>query len=42
MYEFMKFRCQKCGYWVDSSKKEYEEREGHCESCYEEIKQKEK
>ena len=35
MIEFMNFKCKKCGYWVDSSKDEYEEREGLCEGCFE-------
>lgn len=36
MIEFMNFKCKKCGFWVDSSKQEYDEREGLCEGCHEE------
>jgi hypothetical protein len=35
MIEFMNLRCKGCGYYVDCSSEEFEEREGLCEDCFE-------
>jgi hypothetical protein len=35
MLEFMKFRCKKCGYYVDCTQEEFEERGEYCEDCFE-------
>ncbi len=33
MYEYMNFKCRKCGNWLDCSKEEFEVRDSRCEEC---------
>jgi hypothetical protein len=35
MLEFMNFKCKGCGYYIDCTQEEFEERGEYCEDCYE-------
>jgi len=35
MLEFMRFRCKGCGYYIDCTQEEFEERGEYCEDCFE-------
>lgn len=34
MLEYMRFRCRKCGVWIDCGEDEFERHEECCENCF--------